>query len=334
VHVLLTILLQFYPCYYLALSIYSCTYWVPTKSVLNLAIFPCYSNLLLRRRRWTRILLRGVLGYVLPRLRFLWSYKVFHCSIPLRVVIVFIDITYNNNYTLFMTFGYRWTLRGRMCGTIVPGSFIKIRYDTLGTMKAVSHDKSWQMCSWLLLPCCMLSTSHGHYAYGLWTSLAKFILLLLMAINSCWSLRITWQNGPSLYHWRIWHIKDNYAHDQASSFLACQVLEFAESLRIKLLRSSPYYTQANGQAKSSNKTLIKLIKKKIEEHPKRWHEVLSGALWAHHISKHSRTKVTLFWLVYGQEDILPIQVNLDALWVAWQNELAENLYQANKVFVD
>ena len=29
--------------------------------------------------------------------------------------------------------------------------------------------------------------------------------------------------------------------------------------------------------------LIKLIKKKIEENPKRWHEVLSEALWAHRI---------------------------------------------------
>ena len=31
---------------------------------------------------------------------------------------------------------------------------------------------------------------------------------------------------------------------------------------------SPYYAQFNGQAESSNKALIKLIKKKIEEHPK------------------------------------------------------------------
>jgi hypothetical protein len=57
-----------------------------------------------------------------------------------------------------------------------------------------------------------------------------------------------------------------------------QVRDFAESLKIKLLSSPPYYTQANGQAESSNKTLIKLIKKKIEENPKRWHEVLSEAL--------------------------------------------------------
>jgi hypothetical protein len=37
---LLLLLLQFYTCCYLALSFYSCTCWVPTKSVLNLAIFP------------------------------------------------------------------------------------------------------------------------------------------------------------------------------------------------------------------------------------------------------------------------------------------------------
>jgi hypothetical protein len=80
--------------------------------------------------------------------------------------------------------------------------------------------------------------------------------------------------------------------DQGSSFMSHQVCKFAKSLKIKLLSSSQYYAQANDQAKSSNKTLIKLIKKKIEEYSKRWHEVLSEALWAHHISKHSVTKVT------------------------------------------
>jgi hypothetical protein len=66
-----------------------------------------------------------------------------------------------------------------------------------------------------------------------------------------------------------------------------------------LLNSSPYYAQANGQAESSNKTLIKLTKKKTEENPRRWHEVLSEALCVHHISRHGATKVTPFELVYG-----------------------------------
>jgi hypothetical protein len=45
-------------------------------------------------------------------------------------------------------------------------------------------------------------------------------------------------------------------------------------------------------------------------------------LWAHRVSKHSATKVTPFELVYGQEAISPVQVNLDALRIARQNELS------------
>jgi hypothetical protein len=45
------------------------------------------------------------------------------------------------------------------------------------------------------------------------------------------------------------------------------------------------------------------------------------ALWAHRISKHSARKVTPFKLVYGQGVVLPVEVNLDALRIARQNEL-------------
>jgi hypothetical protein len=40
---------------------------------------------------------------------------------------------------------------------------------------------------------------------------------------------------------------------------------------------------------------------------------LSEALWAYHISKHSAIKVIPFELIYRQEVILPLEVNLDAL---------------------
>jgi transposase InsO family protein len=50
--------------------------------------------------------------------------------------------------------------------------------------------------------------------------------------------------------------------DQGTSFMSKEVREFAKSYRIKLLNSSPYYAQANGQAESSNRTLINLIKRR------------------------------------------------------------------------
>ena len=68
--------------------------------------------------------------------------------------------------------------------------------------------------------------------------------------------------------------------------------------------------------------MIKLIKKKIEENPRRWHEVLSEALWAHRISRYCATKVTPFELVYGQEAVLPVEVNLDGYRLTKQNDLS------------
>jgi transposase InsO family protein len=53
--------------------------------------------------------------------------------------------------------------------------------------------------------------------------------------------------------------------DQGPSFMSHQFREFAKSLKIKLLNSSPYYTQANGQVNASNKVLIKIIKKRIKD---------------------------------------------------------------------
>ena len=100
-----------------------------------------------------------------------------------------------------------------------------------------------------------------------------------------------------------------------------EVREFAELYRIKLLNSFMYYAQANGQAESSNTTLISLVKKKIFDHPKQCHRILSEALWAHRISKHSATKVSPFELVYGQEAVLPVEISLNVVRFAKQNDL-------------
>jgi hypothetical protein len=116
--------------------------------------------------------------------------------------------------------------------------------------------------------------------------------------------------------------------DQGTSFISKEVCEFVDSYIIKLLNSSPYYAQANGQAESSNKTLVKLIKKKIKDNPRRWQVVLFEALWAHRISRHGATKVTPFELVYGQEAVLPVEVNLGAYRLAKQNYLDVESYYA------
>jgi transposase InsO family protein len=57
--------------------------------------------------------------------------------------------------------------------------------------------------------------------------------------------------------------------DKGPQFTSSEFRDFAESMGIKLLNSSPYYAQANGRAEASNKIMIKIIQKKIDQKPKR-----------------------------------------------------------------
>jgi transposase InsO family protein len=103
--------------------------------------------------------------------------------------------------------------------------------------------------------------------------------------------------------------------DQGPSFMSHQFREFTEFIKIKLLNSSPYYVQVNGQVEASNKMLIKIIKKRMKDNPRRWHEKLSEALWAHRTSRHGAMKVTPFELIYSQEPVLPMEIGLQSLRV-------------------
>ena len=49
----------------------------------------------------------------------------------------------------------------------------------------------------------------------------------------------------------------------------------------------------------SNQIMIKLIKKKIEEQPRKWHSTLNEALWAYRMAYHGSIKTSPYELVYG-----------------------------------
>jgi hypothetical protein len=72
--------------------------------------------------------------------------------------------------------------------------------------------------------------------------------------------------------------------------------------------------------------LIKIIKKKIKDNPRRWQEKLSEALWAHRTSRHEAMKVIPFELVYGQEVVLPVEVSMQNLRITGQDYLSAKEY--------
>jgi hypothetical protein len=97
---------------------------------------------------------------------------------------------------------------------------------------------------------------------------------------------------------------------------------------ITLIQSSPYYAQANGQAEASNKSLIKLIKRKINEYPKQWHECLAEALWAYRMSCHGSVKCAPYQLVYGQEAVMPWEISIGSRRVTLQNSISADDYSS------
>jgi len=114
--------------------------------------------------------------------------------------------------------------------------------------------------------------------------------------------------------------------DQGSMFTSGEFEEFTTSMGVKLLNSSPYYAQANGQAESSNKGVIKLIKRKIEEQPRWWHTTLNESLWAYRMACHGATKVSPYQLVYGHEAVLTWELKTGSRRVSLQDQLSADNY--------
>ena len=68
-----------------------------------------------------------------------------------------------------------------------------------------------------------------------------------------------------------------------------------------LNNSSNYYPHGNGQAKSTNKNLIHIIKRTLEGNQHSWHEKLKSTLWADRITPKRSICMSPYMLVYGKE---------------------------------
>jgi hypothetical protein len=74
-------------------------------------------------------------------------------------------------------------------------------------------------------------------------------------------------------------IPDCLVFNNASYFSSLEMSEFSLEKGIKLKYSASYYPQGNRLAESTNKNLIKIIKRMVVENHKNWHNALLNALW-------------------------------------------------------
>jgi hypothetical protein len=103
---------------------------------------------------------------------------------------------------------------------------------------------------------------------------------------------------------------DRIITDNAASFKDEPLIHFCEQFRINLIHSTPYYSQGNGLAESSNKSIVKIIKKMLEDNKKAWDLKLKFSLWADRVKVKRSLGLSPFQLVYGVEVVFPSQLAL------------------------
>ena len=69
-------------------------------------------------------------------------------------------------------------------------------------------------------------------------------------------------------------------NDNGTPFVNKDLKNLIEAYHIKHRRSTPYYSQRNGQAKATNRVILKNLKKMKHEYGGKWSAHLMDVLWA------------------------------------------------------
>jgi RNase H-like domain found in reverse transcriptase/Integrase core domain/Integrase zinc binding domain len=104
--------------------------------------------------------------------------------------------------------------------------------------------------------------------------------------------------------------------DRGTHFLNDLIEELTTAYGIDHRKTTPYHPQTNGLAERVNQTIVRILRKTIQDNKRDWDTKLNAALWAYRTTFKVTTKQTPFALVYGVEAILPIEIEIPSLRIA------------------
>jgi hypothetical protein len=84
----------------------------------------------------------------------------------------------------------------------------------------------------------------------------------------------------------------------AAYFSSTLLIEFALDKGIIIRYSANYYPQGNEVAKSTNKNLVRILKKTITENQRNWHSSLHNDLWDDRVTPKEAIGNSPYFLVY------------------------------------
>ena len=99
--------------------------------------------------------------------------------------------------------------------------------------------------------------------------------------------------------------------DRAQNFCSKFTEAIFEAFAIKHVRTSGYHPQTNGLAERQCRTLTDMIALYTNDNQKDWDKFLPFLVFAYNTARHDTTKTSPFYLVYGREPRLPIDVTMN-----------------------
>ena len=97
---------------------------------------------------------------------------------------------------------------------------------------------------------------------------------------------------------------------RGKNFLSSLVLEVCKLYSIKKLNTTAYHPQTDGLVEKMNSTLCQTLLMFVSKHQKDWDIFIPAALMAFRTSHCAATGESPFYLLYGREPLLPMDVSL------------------------
>jgi hypothetical protein len=101
--------------------------------------------------------------------------------------------------------------------------------------------------------------------------------------------------------------------DQGRQFESTLVKEICQLLQIKKTRTSPYHPQCDGLVERFNRTLLHMLSTSTKSNPLNWEEYVRPVCFAYNTSVHSSTGYTPFFLMFGREARLPVDLSFSTV---------------------
>ena len=119
--------------------------------------------------------------------------------------------------------------------------------------------------------------------------------------------------------------------DQGRQFESELIKEICKLLNISKTRTTPYHQQCDGLVERFNRTLLDMLATTTREHPFDWEDQIRKVCMAYNTSVHSSTGFTPFYLMFGREAKLPIDLmygtgnNVETPITDYANQLKKSL---------